>query len=77
MHQNIMPGFLVQGYLDSSLWADLEQVTDLDNSLLCAPFSEEVKEALYQIKKNKAAGPDKIPIEFYQTCWSFVKDDIM
>jgi len=55
MHQNIMPGFLVQGYLDSSLWADLEQVTDLDNSLLCAPFSEEVKEALCQMKKKQGS----------------------
>ena len=58
MHQNIMPGFLVQGYLDSSLWADLEQVTDLNNSLLCAPFSEEeVKEALYQMEKKQGSRP--------------------
>jgi hypothetical protein len=26
---------------------------------------------------NKAAGPDKIPIEFYQTCWEIVKYDII
>jgi len=42
-------------HLDSSLWADLEQVTDLDNSLLCAPFSEEVKEALCQMKKKQGS----------------------
>jgi len=64
-------------HLDNSLWADLEQVTELDDSLLCAPFSEEVKEAHFQMEKNKAAGPDKIPIEFYQTCWGFIKDDVM
>lgn len=27
--------------------------------------------------KNKAAGPDKIPIEFYQHCWEIVKNDII
>ena len=29
------------------------------------------------MEKNKAAGPDKIPIEFYQACWDIVKNDIM
>jgi hypothetical protein len=28
-------------------------------------------------KKNKAAGPDKILIEFYQVCWEIVKHDII
>jgi hypothetical protein len=27
--------------------------------------------------KNKAAGPDGMPIEFYQSCWEIVKEDIM
>ena len=26
-------------------------------------------------KKNKATGPNKIPIEFYQTCWPVIKRD--
>jgi hypothetical protein len=29
------------------------------------------------MEKNKAIGPDKIPIEFYQSCWEIVKDDIL
>ena len=29
------------------------------------------------MKKNKSAGLDKIPIEFYQSCWSIVKADIL
>jgi hypothetical protein len=29
------------------------------------------------MEKNKTAGPDKIPIEFYQVCWEIVRDDIM
>lgn len=28
-------------------------------------------------KKNKAAGPDRIPIEFYQGCWDIIKGDII
>jgi hypothetical protein len=37
----------------------------------------EIKMALFQTEKNKAAGPDKIPIEFYQACWDIVKKDII
>jgi len=29
------------------------------------------------MEKHKSAGPDKIPIEFYQVCWDIVKHDIM
>jgi hypothetical protein len=29
------------------------------------------------MEKNKAEGPDKIPIEFYQVCWNIVKYDIL
>lgn len=29
------------------------------------------------MEKNKAAGPDSIPIEFYQSCWHIVKSDIV
>lgn len=29
------------------------------------------------MEKNKAAGPDGIPIEFYQTCWEIIKEDMM
>jgi len=64
--------------IDPTLWAGCPQVSDEDNSFLCRPFSEkEIKEALDQMEKNKAAGPDKIPIEFYQCCWNIVKSDIV
>jgi hypothetical protein len=60
------------------LWANLETVSESDNEDLCKPFSEsEIKEALFQMDRNKAAGPDKIPIEFYQICWHIVKEDII
>jgi mannosylglycoprotein endo-beta-mannosidase len=29
------------------------------------------------MEHNKAAGPDAIPIEFYQKCWEIVKMDIL
>jgi hypothetical protein len=29
------------------------------------------------MKKNKVVGPDGFPIEFYQSCWSFIKADMM
>lgn len=29
------------------------------------------------MERNKAYGPDKIPIEFYQCCWDIMKKDII
>ena len=29
------------------------------------------------MEKNEAAGPDKIPIEFYQSCWNIIRVDII
>jgi mRNA deadenylase 3'-5' endonuclease subunit Ccr4 len=29
------------------------------------------------MEKNKAAGPDGFPIEFYQACWEIIKSDLM
>ena len=52
-------------HFDQTLWDDMEHVSKLENEELCEPFSEsEIKGALFQMEKNKAAGPDKIPIEF-------------
>ena len=49
-----------------------------ENDKLSSPFTEdEIKFALFSMEKNKAAGPDKIPIEFYQACWDIIKGDIM
>jgi hypothetical protein len=44
---------------------------------LTKPFSEEeIKTALFLMERNKAAGPDGLPIEFFQKCWEIVKDDV-
>jgi hypothetical protein len=46
--------------------------------MLVAEFSEkEIREAVFQMKHNKAPGPDGFPVEFYQVFWSLIKDDLM
>jgi mannosylglycoprotein endo-beta-mannosidase len=63
-------------HIDQSLWDELAQISEFENEDLCKPFTKaEIKEGLFQMETNKAAGPDKIPIEFYQTCWGIVKYD--
>jgi hypothetical protein len=43
-----------------------------------AGFSEkEIREAIFQMKHNKARGPDGFLAEFYQMFWSLMKDDLM
>lgn len=64
--------------MNPNLWVGVTQVNNEDNWALTKPFEEEeIKEALLQMEKNKAAGPDKIPIEFYQHCWEIIKEDIV
>lgn len=57
---------------------DILQVSETENEALTAEFSEkEVREAIFQMKHNKAPGPDGFPAEFYQVFWSLIKDDLM
>lgn len=52
--------------LDENLWSNEEKVTELENQALTRLFEEEeIKYALFQMEKNKAAGPDEFPIEFF------------
>jgi mannosylglycoprotein endo-beta-mannosidase len=56
--------------LDPEIWEGYDKLSDDDNRILCQPFSEaEIKTALFQMEKNKAPGPDKMPIKFYQCYW--------
>jgi hypothetical protein len=49
-----------------------------DNEKLTSIFTEqEVKEAIFQMKHNKAPGPDGFPTEFYQIFWEPIKGDLM
>jgi hypothetical protein len=45
---------------------------------LTAEFTEkEVKEAIFDMKHNKALGPDGFLAKFYQIFWEIIKDDLM
>jgi exonuclease III/ubiquitin len=53
--------------LEESFTHDIPQVSDAENEILTAPFvMEEVRKAVFQMKHNKAPGPDRFPVEFYQ-----------
>jgi hypothetical protein len=53
--------------LNNDLWPLEEVVSREENEELVKPFSEEeVGAALFQMEKNKAAGPDGFPIEFFR-----------
>jgi mannosylglycoprotein endo-beta-mannosidase len=57
---------------------DIPQLSQVENEILIADFTEEeVCEAIMNMEKNKAPGPDGFPVEFYQTFWSILKDDVM
>ena len=64
--------------LDYNLWTQEEKVSEEQNILLTKPSSEEeIRFAPFSIEKNKAAGLDKISIEFYQACWDIIRADIL
>jgi hypothetical protein len=49
-----------------------------ENEILVSDFTEqEVYDAIFQMKKNKAPGLDSFPAEFYQKLWEVIKIDIM
>jgi hypothetical protein len=49
-----------------------------ENDILTAEFyREEVFDAIFQIKHNKAPGPDRFPMEFYKKLWEVIKKYIM
>jgi hypothetical protein len=64
--------------LAANVWSDEECLNDADRTELDKPFTEEeIKNVIDQMKKNKAAGPDGFPIEFYQSCWDIIKSNLM
>jgi hypothetical protein len=57
---------------------DIPHVSDLENEILTAEFSEtEIKEAIFQMEHNKAPRPDGFLAEFYQVFWEVIKIDPM
>ena len=63
---------------DETLRYDIPQVSEEENQVLMAPFSEdEVKMAIFDMEHNRSPGPDGFPAEFYQFFWEVVKPDFM
>jgi hypothetical protein len=64
--------------LDEDKCNDIVQVTSEENDKLTSVIKErEVKEAVFQMKHNKAPGPDGFLAEFYQIFWETIKKDLM
>jgi hypothetical protein len=62
--------------LDDNIWEENENWMKLTgNSWIF--LLQEIHQVIDQMERNKAAGPDGIPVEFSQHCWGIVKDDIM
>ena len=52
--------------LDETRKEDITQVLEEENMILVEEFIEkEVRDAIFQMKHNKAPGPDGFPVEFY------------
>jgi hypothetical protein len=64
--------------LNESSVEDIPQVTGEESGRLIEEFSEkEIRDAIFQMKHNKAPRPDGFPAEFYQVFWSLIKVDLM
>jgi hypothetical protein len=52
--------------MNETLRYDIPQVSEEENEVLTAPFSEEeIKTTVFDMEHNKAPGPDDFPAEFY------------
>jgi hypothetical protein len=57
---------------------DIPQLSQQENEILLADFTEQqVYDAISQMEKNKAPGPDVFPAKFYQVFWETLKGDLM
>lgn len=62
---------------DNPLLLVPNQVTDEMNALLCSPPSvEELKNVVFALKPDSAAGLDGFSALFLQTCWDFIQKDL-
>jgi hypothetical protein len=61
----------------SLVWPVEDVLSDEAKDKLAARFTlEEIKEAVFSMKLNKASGPDGFPIEFYQKFWGLISNDL-
>ncbi|VFQ73314.1 unnamed protein product [Cuscuta campestris] len=45
--------------------------------LMSLPTEEEIKQIIWQMDPNSAAGPDGFNITFFRSCWDFIKSDVV
>ncbi|KAH0684447.1 hypothetical protein KY289_022199 [Solanum tuberosum] len=48
-----------------------------NNKLTALPDLEELKEVVFSMNPNSAAGPDGMNGQFFQKCWQIIKDDLL
>ncbi|RVW74241.1 hypothetical protein CK203_051030 [Vitis vinifera] len=75
---------IIRGYQKDLGWkADIEgiqldQISQQEAESLEIPFSEnEIHSALMEMSGDKAPGPDDFTMAFWQSCWDFVKEEIL
>jgi hypothetical protein len=55
----------------------VDRITEEDRVFLTKKFTlQEIKEAVFAMEPNKAAGPDGFNAEFYQAFWGVISDDL-
>jgi hypothetical protein len=55
----------------------VDKITEEDRVFLTKKFTlQEIKEAVFAMEPNKAAGPDGFNAEFYQAFWGVISDDL-
>lgn len=65
-------------FLRDNIWSENQKLTREEAIALDRRFEEsEIREVIFSMACNKAAGPDGFPVEFFQKCWDFIKQDIM
>ncbi|RVW64952.1 putative ribonuclease H protein [Vitis vinifera] len=56
----------------------LDQISQEEAEMLERPFTEEeIQGALMEMNGDKAPGPDGFTLAFWQSCWEFVKEEII